>query len=340
MSLSGSPALLLRNAELLACPACGHALDVSDLEAPRCAGCGRAFRTEDGVPLLFWPHDTVGDPGDVTEIVKGFYEENPFPNYDDYDSVWTLRERARRSGMGRAIDDDLAPGARVLEVGCGTGQFSNFLGSADDRTVFGADMCHNSLRLAHGFAERQGIANVAFVQMNLFRPVFAPESFDLVICNGVLHHTADPYGGFRSIARLVKPGGLILIGLYNRYGRLLTNVRRKVYAATGDRFKELDPTIRRGVHGERKRHTWFMDQYKHPHESQHSYDEVLRWFDETGFSFVNSFPRIEFGKKRNDVRAILRPHDPGTPLQRLGVQLRMAVEDREGGFYVMVGRKA
>jgi SAM-dependent methyltransferase len=199
-------------------------------------------------------------------------------------------------------------------------------------------MCLNSLRLARDFADRQSIANVDFVQMNLFRPVFAPGSFDLVICNGVLHHTADPEGGFRSIARLVKPGGLILIGLYNRYGRLMTNVRRKVYSATGDRFKELDPTIRRGQHGERKRHTWFMDQYKHPHESQHSFDEVLRWFDEAGFTFVNSFPRLEMGKKRNDVRAILRDHEPGSLALRLAVQLRMAVEDREGGFYVMVGR--
>ena len=38
--------------------------------------------------------------------------------------------------------------------------------------------------------------------------------FDVVLCNGVLHHTSDPYGGYRGIARLVKPGGLIVVGLY------------------------------------------------------------------------------------------------------------------------------
>ena len=35
--------------------------------------------------------------------------------------------------------------------------------------------------------------------MNLFKPCFKPEQFDVVLCNGVLHHTADPWGGFQSI---------------------------------------------------------------------------------------------------------------------------------------------
>lgn len=330
---------LSEHADLMTCPACGHQLDVSEPSRPACGGCGRRFGSEDGIPLLFWPHDAHGEPGDVTETVKAFYEENPFPNYDDFDSVWTLRERARRSGLARVLDDELAPGARVLEVGCGTGQLTNFLGSAGGRVVFGTDMCLNSLRLAHEFAAREGIDDAVFVQMNLFRPVFRPGSFDLVICNGVLHHTADPFGGFRSIATLVKDGGLVLIGLYNRYGRAMTNVRRKVYALSGDRFKELDPTLRGRRQGERKRHSWFMDQYKHPHESQHSFDEVLEWFDRCGFDFVNSFPPIAPGQRSTDVRRILRPADQGTRARRMMVQLQMAVADREGGFYLMVGRK-
>jgi SAM-dependent methyltransferase len=331
--------LLTRTDTVLACPACGQSLDAAAAPQLTCRGCGRRFASEDGIPLLFWPHDDHGDAGDVTETVKAFYEENPFPNYDDFDSVWVLRERARRSGLARVLDDELPRGALVLEVGCGTGQLSNFLGSGGDREVFGADLCLNSLRLASGFAKKQGITDVAFVQMNLFRPVFDEKTFDLVICNGVLHHTADPFGGFRSISNLVKDDGLILIGLYNRYGRVMTNVRRKVYAVTGDRFKKLDPTLRAGRQGERRRHTWFMDQYKHPHESQHTFDEVLKWFDRTGFEFVNSFPPIAAGRRSTDVRGILRPSDEGTRRRRLAVQMRMAAADREGGFYVMVGRR-
>src|SRR6185295_14567796 len=119
-------------------------------------------------------------------------------------------------------DAQLPKGAIVLEAGCGTGQLSNFLGMSWERKVFAGDLCLNSLRLAKGFADRYAIKNVAFLQMNLFRPPFRDETFDVVISNGVLHHTGDCEGAFRSILTKLKRGGLILIGLYNSYARLPT----------------------------------------------------------------------------------------------------------------------
>lgn len=35
-----------------------------------------------------------------------------------------------------------------------------------------------------------------------------------------------------------------------------------------------------------------MDQYKNPHESSHTIDEVLEWFNKTGFKFVNGLPKL------------------------------------------------
>ena len=119
--------------------------------------------------------------------------------------------------------------------------------------------------------------------MNLFRPIFKEESFDLVICNGVLHHTSNPYGGFQSVARLVKKDGYILLGLYNKFGRFVTDIRRVIFFLFKDNFKFLDPYLRRRDIGDKKKLTWFMDQYKNPHESKHTIGEVLNWFDATCF---------------------------------------------------------
>src|SRR5580704_13949500 len=110
--------------------------------------------------------------------------------------------------------------AKILEIGCGTGQMTNFLGMGWGRTAIGADLCLNSLKLAKGFRDRFSINNAHFVQANLFRPPFPLASFDVVISNGVLHHTGDCAAAFRSIAGLVKPEGILAVGLYNWMGRL------------------------------------------------------------------------------------------------------------------------
>ena len=328
------------NSSLLVCPACGGELDASTAELT-CRSCERSFAIHNGIPLLFWPSDGGdGSVAEVTDRVKEFYEENPFPNYDDLDSRWTLREKARQSVLAQLLDDQIRPGARVLEVGCGTGQLSNFLGLRSDRTVFGADICVNSLSLGHHFAEDNSIDNVAFVQMNLFRPVFKPGTFDVVLCNGVLHHTLDPFGGFRSISALLKDNGVIMVGLYNRYGRIMTNVRRLLFRMTGDRFTSLDPRLREVQLNEPRRRAWFMDQYKHPHESQHSFGEVLRWFDQCGIEMLNSIPKCRPFKRVTAAENLFGRHSAGWPLGRALVQLKMALADREGGFYVMIGRKS
>ncbi|PYM75754.1 MAG: hypothetical protein DME03_10400 [Candidatus Rokuibacteriota bacterium] len=171
-------------------------------------------------------------------------------------------------------------------------------------------------------------------------PAFRPGSFDIVISNGVLHHTGDPRGGFESILRCLKPGGFIVIGLYNTYGRLTTDFRRLVFRLTGDRLTFLDPRLRRVALNEARRRAWFMDQYKHPHESKHTYDEVLRWFDESGVEFVKSIPKCVATERFSPTEELFVASSRGTAADRLLVQLFMLLSGgREGGFFTMIGRK-
>ena len=219
----------------LVCPICGAPLGPISSHIS-CPNCRHEFPSANGIPLLFWQNDWLSDKPDVTSTMQAFYEKAPFPNYDELDCRSALQEKARRGVFAKLLDEQIPFGSSVLEVGCGTGQLSNFLGMTWGRKVFGADACLNSLRMGEEFRRANEIQHVTFLQMNLFRPVFRPESFDIVICNGVLHHTSDPFLGFQSIAKLVKPGGYILIGLYNKYSRLTTDFRRLVFRASGDRF--------------------------------------------------------------------------------------------------------
>jgi len=334
------PALVAQHIDIFVCPACGGALRVSgDRSGLECSQCQRSFGCEHGIPLLFLPSDWEDSKKDVTEEVKAFYEENPFPNYDDLDSEWSLKEKARKGVFARLLDEQIPYGARILEVGCGTGQLSNFLSTTWGRTVFATDICLNSLRLGEGFRQENQLDNVAFLQMNLFRPVFRPGSFDLVICNGVLHHTSDPYLGFLSISRLVRKAGFILIGLYNTYGRIPSSIRRLVFRVSGNRFQFLDPRLRDRDLSDVRKQTWFMDQYQNPHESTHTIGEVLDWFDRAGFEFVNSVPKSKVSEPMSSKEDLFRPSPRGTKLDQFLVQLGLLLSGgREGGFFVMIGR--
>jgi SAM-dependent methyltransferase len=324
--------------DIVRCPRCGDRLR-QEGDALSCVGCAQAYPAADGIPLLFVPNEWSGGKLDVTDIVKAFYEETPFPNYDDLDSRESLQAKARLGVFARLLDEQIAPDALVLEAGCGTGQLTNFLGMNWRRRVIGADLCLNSLRLAKGFRDRFAVVNADFVQMNLFRPPFADASVDVLISNGVLHHTADPQAGFRALLAKVKPGGHIIVGLYNWLGRLPTLWQRRLIEVFGDRMAALDRRLRGHALNEGRWAAWFRDQYKHPHESRHSIDEVLRWFQASRVEFVSSVPSIgdvEFG----DDEPLFAPHSSGTRLGRLSSELEMLVSGgKDGGLFIMIGRK-
>lgn len=304
-----------------------------------CRDTGAIFPITDGLPQLFVSNDWDASAEDVTDKIKAFYEETPFPNYDEYDNVASLVEKARQGVFAKLLDDQIPFKARVLECGCGTGQLTNFLSIAN-RTTVGTDICMNSLRMATEFRDKNGLHRAHFIQMNLFRPCFKEGTFDFVICSGVLHHTSDPFKGFETISRLVKPGGYLIVGLYHKYGRLITDVRREIFRRTKDRFLFLDPRNVRSEFSAGKRRAWFQDQYKNPHESKHTIGEVLGWLKETGLIFVKSIPKTKITDRFDSNEQLFEVDRPGSSIERFLVELSMIpVGGDQGGFFTIIAKK-
>ena len=326
------------NMDLFCCPKCSGELR---LEGARlnCLNCSQDYVIADRIPRLFWPNEWDPEKEDVTERIKDFYEETPFPDYDDFDDVGSLIEKSRQGVFAKLLDDQVPFGTRILECGCGTGQLTNFL-SVSNRTVIGTDICLNSLKMAQNFKEQNDLNNAQFIQMNLFRPCFKGDRFDLVICNGVLHHTSDPRLGFLSLSELVKPRGYILIGLYHRYGRIYTDIRRILFSISGDRLKFLDRRTMNKNISRAKRNAWFNDQYKNPHESKHTIGEVLGWLEDAGFSFVKSIPKPVPFEGFRESEKLFKPDSPGNRLTRFLVESsKVLTGSGEGGFFIIIARK-
>ncbi len=101
-------------------------------------------------------------------------------------------------------------GERMLEAGSGAGRFTEVLLSTGASLVsFDYSGAVDANRQNNG--DRPGLT---LFQGDIYRIPLEPESFDRVLCFGVLQHTPDPAGAFASLARFVRPGGRIAIDVY------------------------------------------------------------------------------------------------------------------------------
>ncbi|MBW1854398.1 MAG: methyltransferase domain-containing protein, partial [Deltaproteobacteria bacterium] len=324
--------------DILCCPKCNGDLSIRN-DHFVCSHCNQEFEILNNIPHLFYPNEPDDLKEDVTNLVKSFYEETPFPNYDDFDDVSSLLMKSREGIFAKLLDEQIPFESRILECGCGTGQLTNFLSIAY-RTIFGTDMSLNSLQLGQEFKEKHDLERAHFLQMNLFRPCFKEECFDLVICNGVLHHTSDPFLGLKNISRLVRPGGHIIVGLYHKYGRITTDIRRNIFKLTKNRLKFLDRKLVDKNSSLAKREAWFNDQYKNPHESKHTIGQLLVWLNRTGFKFINSIPKSKPFEAFSASEELFKPATAGNYFERFIAEIGMIPSGiREGGLFIIIGKK-
>jgi len=312
--------------ELLACPACSGALSADW----SCSACAARFDAADGIPNLRLAGDAP------TEAVRRFYERAPFPGYPPHDSLHALGARAERSRFAALIDRAIAGDARIVEIGCGTGQMALYLARAD-RIVIGADLARASLALGAAAARRFGVDRVQFVETDLQRPGLKPGSFDVVYSSGVLHHTPNPRASFARLAQLARPGGTIIVGVYNAFARVPSRVRRAIARWSGFRLIPFDPILRARHEDPARREAWLRDQYQHPEEHTHTVAEVQGWFDANGVEYLRTYPSVVFGDEPEDL--FTRAPDDWRPEAWLAQLGWMRTLGREGGLFFTIGRR-
>ena len=186
------------------------------------------------------------------------------------------------------------------------------------------------------------LSNIFFINADLVDDIFPDNCFDFIWCNGVLHHTKNPYLSFTKIVKKLKNNQYILIGLYNRYGRIRTIIRKYFYRLFGREFLYIfDPYLRylrKDFNKNQHRiNAWINDQYHHPIESLHDIKECLLWFKKNKIKFVNCFPSLSNSISDNIFEKKLTP----SFLQRFIIQFIMifSVHGSEGGLFVMIGQK-
>jgi SAM-dependent methyltransferase len=105
---------------------------------------------------------------------------------------------------------DVRGAKRILDAGCGNGRYSRFLlRQADaDARIAGFDYSRQMLQRAR---RRLHSDRAALVAADLTRLPYADAAFDAAICGWVLEHLPDPRLGLGELARVLRPGGKLLL---------------------------------------------------------------------------------------------------------------------------------
>jgi SAM-dependent methyltransferase len=124
------------------------------------------------------------------------------------------------------------PDARLWVAGCGTNQAVYTALRFPQSAVIGSDLSPTSLHMCERTAASLGLRNLTLRQESL-NEVSYREAFDYIICTGVIHHNAEPAKVLATLARALRPQGVLELMVYNRFQRTpLSAFQRAVRAVT------------------------------------------------------------------------------------------------------------
>jgi len=178
--------------------------------------------------------------------------------YDLLNHLLSLNiDRSWRRRTVRRLRPILArPGARVLDLCCGTGDLLFVLESECGSPVVGCDFCHPMLVIARGKAARRGSRAAVFEADALRLPV-AGAAFDLVTAAFGFRNLANYRHGLEEMARVLRPGGVAAIlefsqppnrlaaALYNLYSRRILPAVGGAISGSRDAYAYLPESVRR-----------------------------------------------------------------------------------------------
>ncbi len=167
--------------------------------------------------------------------VRRQYEENPYPRWARAsllppplrldDRLRMQLPHARFQPMARRESLD------VLIAGCGTGRHSTETASHyAGAHVLAIDLSASSLAYAMRKSLELGQPHIEYAQADILLLASLERRFDLIESVGVLHHLDDPEKGWRALLSLLRPGGLMRIGLYSELARSLVVAARQFIA--------------------------------------------------------------------------------------------------------------
>ena len=236
----------------------------------------------------------LGVLSNIKQKTVNLFNMHPFPNVMHFESKIDLVLKTEQNYVIKDLKKHIGFKKSFIDVGSGTCQLSLNMAIGTNNEIIAFDPAIETLKLGKKFASENKIKNINFVRGDIFDNPIQDEYFDFVWCYNVLHYTDDPQEGFKIISKWLKPGGTIIIGLYNSYGRFRFIFRKVLYKILGSGslsryiISYLDPKIRYNTSKEHI-NTVLTMKYLTPIEKSFTLDKVLNWFSNENIDCTNCY---------------------------------------------------
>jgi ubiquinone/menaquinone biosynthesis C-methylase UbiE len=180
----------------------------------------------------FWQENPCGE----TLIDTDYQQDIQF--FDDFDEM----RYSSHAHLPTVLDGIPFEGQKVLEIGIGQGADAEQIIRRGGQYT-GLDLTHEAVSRVRRRFELKKLSFDDVVQGSILDAPFEDNQFDVVFSHGVLHHVPDILKAQEEIARILKPGGLLVVMLYARHSlnyhlsiRLLRRAALALAYSTGKVF--------------------------------------------------------------------------------------------------------
>src|SRR5262249_33858003 len=190
----------------------------------------------------------------------------------------------------------------ILVAGCGTSQAARYALRRPEARVTGIDFSATSVRCTEKLKRKYDLRTLEVHQLPIDRVDELKESFDQIVCTGVLHHLADPDAALGTLRSVLKPGGAMHLMVYAPYGRtgvyMLQDFCRRVgIRATDTDIRDLIAALKAVPPGHplepllREAPDFWQepalaDALLHPQDRAYSVPELFDLIERTGLTFA------------------------------------------------------
>jgi 2-polyprenyl-3-methyl-5-hydroxy-6-metoxy-1,4-benzoquinol methylase len=155
----------------------------------------------------------------------------------EYARPTAVDERGRKFELIWTAVSEALPCEAFLDAGCGDGRYLAALAriGGRPRRIVGSDISERILETAAAATAQSGV-QAELVRANVEELPFPDGSFDLVLCTQVIEHLLDPGRGVAELARVLRPGGTLVLSTDNAanwISRILNGPRRVAVTVLG-----------------------------------------------------------------------------------------------------------